>query len=1045
MGASQPEEMVLRAKKLGYRGLALCDVNGMYGVGRGYQAAHKPNVFDAEELAAQAAAEAVSRSGASGFRYHVGAELTPFDTSPVTLLPTSKDGYARLSRLITRVKRPAGKGRLKLSLSELIEDAGFASGELLAIPHPPWNSTHLEALVDAFGDRLFLPVCKDSTWESIRLAREALAFEKRLGPSGLKLFATQRPLFHIPERKPLHDVLTCLLHKTTLHEAKTKLALNSERHLKPLSELQQLYRDRPDLLSRTMEISERLQFSLKELKYKYPREALPPGMTSEQFMRSLVEKGIQWRYPAGTEARIRERARQQVEHELKLIQELEYEDYFLTLWDICQFARDRGILHQGRGSAANSIVCYALGLTAIDPIKLGLLFERFLSRERSEPPDIDIDFEHERREEVIQYIYQKYGAAHAAMVCTTICYRSRMAVRDVARTMSIPSQTVDELIKFMGREGLSRLLNSPTDIARFGLTPEKFRTLVQRAGELKGFPRHLGIHSGGFVISHEPIVDIVPVEAATMTGRYVVQWNKDDVNLLGLMKIDVLSLGMLSAVQKSFTLLREKKQLNYDLSTIPQEDPKTYAMIQKAETIGVFQIESRAQMSLLPRLKPKTWYDLVIEVAIVRPGPIQGGMVNPYLKRRTGTEKVTYAHEKLKPILEKTLGIPLFQEQIMQIAVAVAGFTPGEADELRRVVSSAWKKKAVMIGLRNRIVNGMLANGLTVEYADQIYKTIEGFASYGFPESHAASFALITYASCWLKCHHPDVFVTALLNSQPMGFYPPRQLIADARKNGVPFLPLDIQTSNWDYTLHPASQHLPLQAVRIGLRSIQGLGREESELILFERNQRGPFASLEDLVQRARISRKAISRLATAGALYRLEADSRRALYRIQGLDFNQQSLFFGTEPLDAKSDGREQIKKENEWESVRREFSTKGYSLDSHPMKILRPILTGQAWATTLATLRNNSAVTITGLKTLVQKPPTAKGLCFLSLEDETGIFNIVVMPDLYERYRLVIGSSQLLEVRGQIQNRYGVCHVRATHLSSPSRETLLRAMPLP
>lgn len=1046
MGASHPEEMVLRAKTLGYRGLALCDVNGLYGVGRGYQAAEKPSVFDADEIAAEAEAEAARQNGGHAFRYHVGAELTPFDASPITLLPTSKEGYSRLSRLITKVKRPASKGRLKLSLSELIEEAGFASGELLAIPLPPWNSLHLESLVDAFGDRLYLPVCKDSTWESIRLAREALAFEKRLGPSGLKLFATQRPLFHIPERKPLHDVLTCLLHKTTLHEAKTRLAANSERHLKPLHELQQLYRDRPDLLTRTMEISDRLQFSLKELKYKYPREALPPGTTSAQFIRLLVEKGIQWRYPHGTEARIREQARRQVEHELSLIQELEYEDYFLTLWDICQFARDRGILHQGRGSAANSIVCYALGLTAIDPIKLGLLFERFLSRERHEPPDIDIDFEHERREEVIQYIYRKYGAAHAAMVCTTICYRSRMAIRDVARTMGLSHQTVDSLVKFMGREGLSRLVDSPTDIARFGLTPEKFKALVQRAVELKGFPRHLGIHSGGFVISHEPIVDIVPVEAATMTERYVIQWNKDDVNLLGLMKIDVLSLGMLSAVQKAFTLLREKKQITYDLATIPQEDPKTYTMIQKAETIGVFQIESRAQMSLLPRLKPKTWYDLVIEVAIVRPGPIQGGMVNPYLKRRAGTEKVTYAHEKLKPILAKTLGIPLFQEQIMQIAVAVAGFTPGEADELRRVVSSAWKRKAVMTGLRNRIINGMLANGLTVEYADQIYKTIEGFASYGFPESHAASFALITYASCWLKCHHPDVFVTALLNSQPMGFYPPRQLIADARKNGVHFLPLDIQTSSWDYTLHQVGKS-HLHAIRVGLSSIQGLSLDESQRILQERESRGAFLSLEDLVQRTRTNKRTLSRLATAGALSSLEPDTRRALYRIQGVDFNQQSLFFGTEPLESQSlepqtDGRALIPKESEWDFVRREFSTKGYSLESHPMKILRPILTAQVRACELPTLRHGARLTITGLKTLVQKPPTAKGLCFLSLEDETGIFNIVVMPDLYERYRLVIGGSQLLEIHGRIQNREGVCRVKAERISSPTQKTLLGAM---
>jgi DNA-directed DNA polymerase III PolC len=824
MGASHPDEMVLRAKQLGYRGLALCDVNGLYGVVRGYQAAEKPSHFDATQVSAHAA------YNGERFRYHLGAELTPFDASAVALLPTSKDGYTRLSRLITRVKRPAAKGRLKLSLEDILEEAGAATGELLAMPLPPWNMKDLEKMVDAFGDRLYLPVHKDSTWESIELARQAIQIERRLGPSGLKLFATQRPLFHTPERKPLHDVLTCLHHGVTLNEAKTKLTLNSERYLRPLDELRLIYRDRPDLLHRTMEISDRLQFSLSELRYKYPQEALPMGKTSIEHLHELVDKGLAWRYPeepngnlsknaaaaqalnsAVTSAQtnphppatkdVRDRARKQAEHELTLIRDLEYEDYFLTLHDICKFAHARGILHQGRGSAANSIVCYTIGLTAIDPIRLGLLFERFISRERAEPPDIDIDFEHERREEVIQYIYRKYGASHAAMVSTTICFRSRMALREVSKVMGVPLEKIDLLVKTMGREGLSQLLATPFDIAKFGMSEDKFRLILKLANEIKGFPRHLGIHSGGFVIAHEPVVDLVPVEAATMTDRYVIQWNKDDVATLGLMKIDILSLGMLSAIRKSLELLKSAKGISYELATVPQEDPTTYAMIQKADTIGVFQIESRAQMSLLPRLKPKTWYDLVVQVAIVRPGPIQGGMVHPYLRRRAGQDKVTYAHPRLEPILAKTMGVPIFQEQVMQIVVAVAGFTPGEADELRRVVSSAWRKKAVMHGLRQRLVNGMLNNGIGVEYADQIYKVIEGFAEYGFPESHAASFALLTYISCWMKCHHPDIFAISILNSQPMGFYPPRQLIADAQRHGVLFQPLDAQASEWDYTL----------------------------------------------------------------------------------------------------------------------------------------------------------------------------------------------------------------------------------------------------
>ncbi|CAN5534059.1 error-prone DNA polymerase [soil metagenome] len=1032
MGASHPDEMVLRAKQLGYRGLGLCDVNGLYGVVRGFQAAEKPNLFDATHIAAH--------EPTRGFRYHVGSELTPFDSSPVTLLPISKEGYSRLSRLITRVKRPAAKGRLKLSLDDILEEAGHASGELIAIPLPPWNMKQLEKMADAFGDRLYLPVHKDSTWESIALAREAMAIEKRLGPSGLRLFATQRPLFHIPQRKPLHDVLTCIHHSTTLDLAKTRLTQNSERYLRPLDELRMIYRDRPDLLDETVEMSKRLQFSLDELKYKYPQEGLPAGMTSAQHLRQLVEKGMTWRFPDTMSAEYRARARKQVEHELTLIGKLEYEDYFLTLSDICRFARERDILHQGRGSAANSIVCFALGLTAIDPIKLGLLFERFLSLERAEPPDIDIDFEHERREEVIQYIYKKYGSQHAAMVCVTVCFRSRMAVREVAKAMGATLEQTDTIIKAMGREGLAQLFSVPFDIGKFGITEEKFRMILKLAAEIKGFPRHLGIHSGGFVISHEPIVDIVPVEAATMTDRYVIQWNKDDVNLLGLMKLDILSLGMLTAIRKALVLLKEKKNITHDLASIPQDCGPTYKMIQRADTVGVFQIESRAQMSLLPRLKPKEWYDLVVQVAIVRPGPIQGGLVHPYLKRRSGEEKIVYAHPKLIPILAKTMGVPIFQEQVMQIVIAVADFTPGEADELRRVVSSAWRKKAVMHGLRNRLINGMLANDVSSEYAEQIYKVIEGFSQYGFPESHAASFALLTYISCWLKQHHPDVFAVALVNSQPMGFYPPRQLIADAERHGVRFHALDVQHSEWDYTLEKPGH------VRVGLRSIDGLGETDGQLLVQARQRGGPFRSVEDLVRRTRLPKKVLTRLATAGALFQLSPDPRQALFSLQGLDFNQQSFFYGTEPLgsindDVAPDGRESIRTETEWEHVVREFRTKGFSLTRHPIEILRrQVLNHRVLRTrdggsiaqyhtaeSLVQTRNGAMVKLVGLRSLLQKPPTAKGVCFVSLEDETGIFNAIVMPDVYEKVRLVLYSANILEVYGVLQNHQGVIHVKA------------------
>lgn len=1042
MGASHPDELVLRAKQLGYRGLGLCDVNGLYGVVRGFQAAEKPSLFDATEIAATADFE--SSGLGQKFRYHVGSELTPFDSSPVALLPVSKDGYSRLSRLITRVKRPAAKGRSKLSLNDILEDAGHSTGELLAIPLPPWNRQDLERLVEAFGDRLYLPVHKDSTWESVQLARQAIEFERTLGPSGLKLFATQRPLFHRPERKPLHDVLTCILHGTTLDEAKTKLSQNSERHLGSIDDLCLKFRDRPDLIDRTIEISDRLRFSLSELKYKYPQEALPDGATSAQHLRTLVEKGFRWRYPSSTPAAYQEKARRQLEHELQMIQTLEFEDYFLTLWDICQFAREKEILHQGRGSAANSIVCFVLGLTAIDPIKLGLLFERFLSLERAEPPDIDIDFEHERREEVIQYIYGKYGSEHAAMVCTTVCFRSRSAVREVAKVMGVTLEQTDRLVKTMGREGLSHLLSQPIDSAKFGVSDEKFRMILKLAHEIKGFPRHMGIHSGGFVISHEPIVDIVPVEAATMTDRYVIQWNKDDVNTLGLMKLDVLSLGMLTAIKKSLTLLKTAKNIDLTLASIPHDDPPTYAMIQKAETIGVFQIESRAQMSLLPRLKPKEWYDLVVQVAIVRPGPIQGGLVHPYLRRRSGQEKITYAHPNLIPILAKTMGVPIFQEQVMRIVVAVAGFTPGEADELRRVVSSAWRKKAVMHGLRQRLINGMLANNVSVQYAEQIYKVIEGFSQYGFPESHAASFALLTYFSCWLKKHHPDVFVVSLLNSQPMGFYPPRQLIADAEKNGVVFHSLDVQHSDWDYTLTRSNN------VRVGFRSVNGLSEHDIQILVDVRSRGGAFRDVEDFVRRTQLSKKILTRLATAGALFRLSKDPRQALFVIQGTDFQQQSFFYGTEPSAAATtasgsfsgagapdldDGRTTIKPETRWESVRREYDTKGFSLTDHPIQILRAAMTPASrnlfsTAESLKQTKNGAPVRLIGLRSLLQKPPTAKGVCFVSLEDETGIFNAILMPEVYERVRAALYTANIIEIEGRLQSYQGVINVQAKNL---------------
>ena len=1054
-GASHPEEMVLEAQALGYRGLALCDLNGLYGVVRAYQAIEFPSHFTAE-----------SEIRNAEFTFYTGAEMQLSDRSAVALLPLNKYGYTNLCQIITESKRSSEKGFSNLTIDHL---AQFGD-DLLALALPPWDEAQLLRLREIFADRLYLPVWKDFTWDSLELYRQGLALEQKYG---FELFATQRPFMHAAERKPVHDVLTCILHKTTLQKAKTLLLSNRERHLKTLPELAKLWKDRPDLLVKTVAIAKRIQFTLKELRYEYPEAARPAGVEAADYLRQLVAEGLGWRFPGGVPAKVHA----MVEHEITLICKLRYEDYFLTLWDICQFARRRGILHQGRGSAANSVVCFVLGLTAVDPTQVELLFERFISEERGEPPDIDVDFESGRREEVIQYIYEKYGAAHAAMVCTVICYRARMAVRESAKVLGIPLPGIEKMIKYMGREGITRLLEAPEKAQEWGLDDKTFGLLLQVTQSLKGFPRHLGIHTGGFLIAKRPITECVPVEKATMDLRYVIQWNKDDINILKMLKIDVLGLGMLTALQKCFELLGKHNQLNLDLARIPADDRPTYAMIQKADTVGTFQIESRAQMSLLPRLKPKCFYDLVIEVAIVRPGPIQGGMIHPFIRRRDGLEPVVYPHPDLKPILHKTCGVPIFQEQIMQIASTVGGFTPGEADELRRIMSSSWKKHDLMMGLRQRLISGMLTHGIRLEYAEQIYQTIVGFASYGFPESHAASFALLTYASCYLKCHYPAAFVVSLLNAQPMGFYSPRALIMDAQRHGVNFRGIDLQRSEFDYTLEGAVEGAGDGAregagdgtlesttkgndVRVGFRAISGL-REKHILHLLEQRRRGgPFRDLGDLIRRTHLSRTVLMQLAAAGALECLGLAPREALWKIQALSLDAQSLFFATarEFTDLTCRGStataraEHLPRESDWETLQREYRTQGYSLLRHPLGILRPAL--ERWslrerlrksveftsADRLPLLPNGARVRVAGLLSLQQRPPTAKGFAFLTLEDETGLLNIVLMPHIYQEFRVVLLANPILHICGTLEKVSGVLNIKAQVIKPLPVEKLLR-----
>ncbi|UYL10222.1 error-prone DNA polymerase [Bdellovibrio sp. SKB1291214] len=1027
-GASSPEEMVEAAIHNSYDGIAMCDLNGLYGVARGFLTANTPSMFTE------------STKPKDGFRYIIGSELTLTDQSTITLIPMNKNGYTHLCELLTLGKRQAAKGFSSLRLEQIEK----YNQDLLCLALPPIDEKRYDSLEKIFKDRLYIPVWRDLTWESHEFYRQALLLEQKCGA---QLFVSQRPFMHTRKRKPLFDVLTCVLHHTTLEQAKDKLIQNAERSLRTIPEISSLWADRVDLVEKTVEIAARVNFTLNEIRYRYPRSNLPQGKTPTEYLRFLVEEGIKWRFPEGASEQILKT----IDHELKMIKELEYEDYFLTLREICEFADRKGILYQGRGSAANSIVCFCIGLTSVNPKDIDVLFERFISVERREPPDIDIDFEHSRREEVIQYIYEKYNERHAAMVCTVVRYRSRMAIREAAKAFGISLEHINAMVKFMGRDGMRRLIEDPNIHKRFGVeNPQVWMLFLEMARQLHGFPRHLGIHTGGFLITQDPITEMVPVEKATMNGRYVIQWNKDDVATLKLMKIDVLSLGMLTCLRKCFDLLKNHKGLSYNLATLPQNDPKTYDMICKAETVGVFQIESRAQMQTLPRMLPRNFYDLVVEVALVRPGPLQGGMVHPYLRRRQGLEPVDYAHKDLIPILKRTHGVPIFQEQVMRIVIVAAGFSPGEADELRRIMSSAWRKRSTMDAIRDRIMTGFKNHGISEQYAEQIYATIEGFANYGFPESHAASFAVLTYASCYLKCRHPDVFACGLLNSQPMGFYAPRTIIAEAQRNGVKVAPLCIQKSDYDYILEEENDNRT-HTLRVGFRSIYGLPEEQARKIEDERKLNGCYKDIKDFIQRTQLPRGTLVKLAATGAMECFETSARELIWHIEGLSLDQNSFLWGqpkevlthTPVAEHDEDDSDHLPFESNWDRMRREYETKGFSVDSHPLSVLRSYLNTKnqtlieqrfipyVTSTDLERIINKRKVRVAGMISITQRPPTAKGMCFITLEDEFGFMNIVIHPDVYQKNREVIYSGRsLLEVQGQVEKVGSIINVRAINI---------------
>jgi error-prone DNA polymerase len=987
-GASHPAELVYEASNLGYTALALTDECSMAGIVRAHDAAKERN-----------------------FKLIVGSEFRTNDDFHVVLLAPSQAAYGQICTLITQGRRNAPKGRYRLTRSQFEADLN----ECLALWIPGDDPTPSQAawLKRHFPERCWIVVELHRTAEDQKKISTLSELSAR---TGIPLVASGDVHMHVRERRALQDTVTAIRHGCTIAEAGHKLFPNGERHLRTIEELESLYPR--ELLEESSRIAERCTFSLNTLKYQYPHELVPEGKDASEYLRELVEQGVRFRWPNGCPQRIRD----MIEKELTLIRELRYEHFFLTVHDIVEHARKLGILCQGRGSAANSVVCYVLRITEVSPEQINTLFERFLSKERNEPPDIDVDFEHERREEIIQYVYEKYGRARAALAATVITYQTRSAVRDVGKALGLPLDIVNRMTKSHAYWDSWEVFQE--NLARQGLHIDSgiVQKLCLLVKELRHFPRHLSQHVGGFVISEESVSTLVPMENAAMPDRTIIQWDKNDLESLGLLKVDVLALGMLTAMRKTFELIAKTDGNPTRMDQIDDDDPATYAMIQAGDTIGVFQIESRAQMSMLPRLKPKNFYDLVIEVAIVRPGPIEGGMVHPYLQRRQmRPEEIPYPSEELKPILEKTLGVPIFQEQVMQIAVTAADFTPGEADALRRAMG-AWHRNGKMHFYKERLLAGMKAKGYRDEFAEQIYKQIEGFGEYGFPESHSASFALLTYKSSWLKCHFPAAFFAGLINSQPMGFYQPAQLLEQAKRQGVNVLPVDVMASDWDCTLERSASPSPY-AIRLGMRLVRGLKESEVRKIVAAREER-QFHSVTDVSRRAQLSRRTMDLLAMSGALRSLTAHRNAALWTVLGIDLSKDLI--------AKAALKERavrLPTPSEWEEVLRDYRQMRLTTGRHPLALLRPRLRmlGVCRRADLHRKKNGSIVRVSGLVTHLQHPQTARGVIFGSLEDETGINNIIIWPAIFDEFRDRILQANLMLVTGQLQSQDGVVHVIA------------------
>lgn len=979
-GGSSPEDMVRTAAEAGVSHLGVVDRDAVYGLVRAHKAAQE-----------------------YGIHLVCGATVTLAGAPPVSLLVQTRQGWAALCRLLTDARHSAEKGRAETTVDHLLAQT---SG-LVVVLHHGWTAGRSERIRDAFDGRCVVAVTRRLTPGDKHRVGDARVLSEALG---VPLIASAQPLMHDPSKQPLTDVLTCIRRRTTLDKAGRSLLGNASRVLLSPPDYTERFWDLQDAQQAAVVLAESCTFSLGDLAYEYPHEVVPEGRTPMSWLTELTESGLVDRYPDGVPLSVRK----QVAHELELIEVLDFPAYFLTVSDVVHFARSRGILCQGRGSAANSAVCYALGVTAVDPSRASLLFERFISRERGEPPDIDIDFEHERREEVLQYVYDRYGRDRAALVNEVVKYRLRSAIRDVGKVMGLSLDQVGRLAKSTDRWSAGP--DTPLDdlVREGGLDPadHAVRLTLDVAAELRHFPRHLSIHVGGFVITETPLVELCPVEPATMNDRTVIQWDKDDIDVLKFVKVDLLGLGILTAVRKSFGLIEQVTGEIYTLATVPAEDPAVYDMFCRADTIGVFQIESRAQMSMLPRLKPRCFYDLVIEVSIVRPGPIQGGMVHPYLARRNGDEPIHYAHPSLIPVLERTLGVPLFQEQVMEMAVVAGGFSRGQADQLRRSMG-AWRKRGRLDELGKKLVEGMVEQGIDRAYAESVFQQILGFGEYGFPESHAASFALIVYVSGWIKCHHPAAFAAALINSHPMGFYSPRAIIADAQRHGVPVLPVSVADSDWDCTLLSEPKDNP--PLRLGMRLVKGL-KNDAGLAVMAARELGPFLSLANFAKRTRLDRGSLEKLAHADAFAPLGVGRRKALWELQGL-WTGLPLFAGL----SRREPDPEIPEEKPYQALQADYRAVGLSVDKHPLSFFREGLKDRNAVEigSLTSLASGRRVRIGGLVSNRQKPGTANGVTFMTLEDETGMVNAIIWPKVWAEYRKLARNTSLLGVEGTLQRQ--------------------------